>query len=157
MNRFYLPALTGALISACPQIASADSYYQVASTAGGNGYYIDVDSESHIKGYVRINMFERKRFGDDLVISMMKTMEFDCDGRRSREIRSVQFGMDGKKIGESVDFHGFSNDVPDDEKLVMEQVRGDHALGEPLEGMVLDFVCGSTQYRERHPFVGSLP
>jgi hypothetical protein len=149
-------ALAAALAAACPQVAVAASYYQVASTTGGDGYYVDVDSESRPKGYVRINMFERKHYGE-MVISMLRTMEFDCSGRRSREIKSMQFDADGEKIGESVAMHGFSNDVPDDEKLVMEQVRGDHALGQPLEGMILDFACGSTEFRERHSFVGNLP
>ena len=154
MNRSICLALA-ALACALPLAASAASYYQIAS-AGDDAYYLDVASESHIRGYVRMNLFERKHYGET-VISVQKTIEFDCNGRRSREIRSVQFGMDGKKIGESIDFHGFSDDVPDSEKLVMEQVRGDHALPDALEGMALDFVCGSSEYRENYPFVGNLP
>lgn len=154
MNRFRLLALSGALMLACPHVAGAASYYQVAS-AGDDGYYVDVDSERHVKGYVRINLFERKHYAD-LVIQVMKTMEFDCNGRRSRQIKSVQFGEDGKQIGESVEFHGFSNDVPDNEKFAMERVLGDHALNQPLEGMVLDFVCG-VEDRDDYPFVGNLP
>jgi hypothetical protein len=145
-----------ALAAACPQVAVAASYYKVASAGTRDGYYVDVDSESRPKGYVRINVFERKSLGD-LDMAILHTMEFDCSGRRSREIKSVQFGTDGEKIGESISFHGFSNDVPDDEKLVMERVQGDHALQGSVEGMVLDFVCGSSEYRERHPFVGSAP
>lgn len=155
MNRFHLLALGGALMAAWPHAADAASYYKVAS-AGEDGYYVDVASEHRVKGYVRINLFERKYYSD-LMIQVMKTMEFDCGGRRSRQIKTVQFGEDGKQIGESVEFHGFSNDVPDDEKFAMERVLGDHALNQPLEGMVLDFVCGSTEQREMYPFVGDLP
>ena len=150
-------ALAAGLVVACPQVAVAASYYKVASTNGGDGYYVDVDSESRPKGYVRINMFERKHYNEDLVISLLLTMEFDCSGRRSRRVKSVQFDKNGEKIGESITFHGFSDDVPDNEKLVQEQVEGDHALSQPLEGMVLDFVCGSTEFRERHPYVGNVP
>ncbi len=156
MNRTSILALALVLASAFPQAADAASYYQIASTNGGDGYYIDVDSEQHIRGFVRIDLFERKHFAETL-ISLRKTMEFDCSGRRSREIRSVQFDPQGNKIGESIEFHGFSNDVPDEEKLVMEQVRGDHALSERLEGIALDFVCGSREHRENYPFVGNLP
>ncbi|MDR7099818.1 hypothetical protein J2X04_002199 [Lysobacter niabensis] len=152
----FLFALAAALASVCPQVAVAASYYEVASNSDGDGYYVDVDSESHPKGYVRVNVFERKHVMD-MELSILRTMEFDCSGRRSREIKSVQFGSDGDKIGESISFHGFSNDVPDDEKLVMERVQGDHALQGAVEGMVLDFVCGSSEYRERHPFVGRKP
>ena len=158
MKRFSLASLAAALVAACPQGAVAASYYQIASRGDHDrdGYYVDVDSESQPKGYVRINVFERKHFMD-MEMSILHTMEFDCSGRRSREIKSVQFGEDGDKIGESISFHGFSDDVPDDEKLVMERVQGDHALQGAVEGMVLDFVCGSSEYRERYPFVGRKP
>lgn len=156
MNRFRKLALAAGLVFAYPHAADAADYYRVASTSGGNSYSLDAASERHVRGFVQMNLFQREHMGD-LVISVMKTMEFDCSGRRSRMIRSIQYGMDGEKIGESVDFHGFSNDVPDSEKLVIERVLGDHALPPSLEGMVLDFVCGSAEHRERYPYVGNLP
>ena len=159
MKQFRKFALAAALT--LPLAANAGAYYKVAGKANdlgtGSGVFVDADSEVRIGQYVRMDVFERDRYGESITISVRKTVEFDCSGRRSRMIRSVQFGNDGKVIGSSIDFKGFSNDIPYGKKTAIEQVAGDHAFEQPIEGFILDFVCGTSDFRKQHPLVGNLP
>ena len=160
MHRISLTALVAAIALAYPLAAHAMSYYKIAGNDKGNGLYIDTDSETRIGAYVRMDVFEIKHmsFMEHAVTTRVRrTVEFDCSGRRTRMISSVQYDDAGKQIGSSITFPGFSDDVPGKPNTLSVMAGGDHVLQPPEEDWALDFACGSAQHRDQYTNVGKLP